>query len=64
MSGNMQVVVMYKGTGYVHCSTYCLNFVLADVVKSEPEVTCFFSLLENLYVFTSGSHIHQKWLEV
>lgn len=29
-----------------------------------PESYSFFSLLQNLYVFVSGSCVHQRWLEV
>ena len=35
-----------------------------DTVKAVPEVGQFFSLLERLYVFTSGSYVHQKWLSI
>lgn len=49
---------------YIHCSAHCLNLVLVDTVKAVPEVGQFFSLLERLYVFTSGSYVHQKWLSI
>ena len=49
---------------YVHCNAHCLNLVLVDSVKCLNEADCFFSLLQRLYVFVSGSHVHQKWLEV
>ncbi|XP_022529426.2 zinc finger MYM-type protein 1 isoform X1 [Astyanax mexicanus] len=53
-----------KHAFYVHCSAHCLNLVLVDTVKTVPEADQFFSLLERLYVFTSGSYVHQKWLSV
>lgn len=49
---------------YVHCNAHCLNLVLVDSVKCIPEAYCFFSLLQKLYVFVSGSYVHQRWLEV
>lgn len=45
---------------YVHCNAHCLNLVLVDTVKCLNEADCFFSLLQRLYVFVSGSHVHQK----
>lgn len=47
---------------YVHCNAHCLNLVLVDSTKSESET--FFSLLQKLYVYMSGSYVHQKWLSV
>lgn len=49
---------------YVHCNAHCLNLVLVDTVKAVPEAEEFFSLLEKLYVFTSGSYVHPKWLAI
>ena len=49
---------------YVHCSEHCLNLVIVDSVKSVSEAGKFFSLLERLYVFMSGSYAHDKWLKV
>ena len=49
---------------YVHCSAHCLNLVIVDSVKSVSEAGKFFSLLERLYVFMSGSYAHDKWLKV
>ncbi|XP_053286397.1 zinc finger MYM-type protein 1 isoform X2 [Pleuronectes platessa] len=49
---------------YVHCSAHCLNLVIVDSVKSVSEAGKFFSLLERLYVFMSGSYAHEKWLKV
>lgn len=37
--------------------------VLVDTVKAIPEVECFFSLVQRLYTFMSGSYIHTKWLK-
>ncbi|XP_019718752.1 zinc finger MYM-type protein 1 isoform X1 [Hippocampus comes] len=48
----------------IHCTTHCLNLVLVDTVKAIPEVEQFFYLLEKLYVFTSGSAVHPKWLAI
>lgn len=45
---------------YIHCSTHYLSLVLVDAVKAVPEAEEFFSLLEKLYVFTSGSAVHPK----
>ncbi len=53
-----------KHAFYIHCNAHCLNLVLVDTVKAIPEVGEFFSLLERLYVFTSGSYVHQKWLGI
>ncbi len=53
-----------KHAFYIHCNAHCLNLVLVDTVKAIPEVGKFFSLLERLYVFTSGSYVHQKWLGI
>lgn len=49
---------------YVHCSAHCLNLVLVDTVKGLPEADCFFSLLQQLYTYMSGSAVHSKWLNV
>uniref|UniRef100_A0A3B3T0S8 DUF4371 domain-containing protein n=1 Tax=Paramormyrops kingsleyae TaxID=1676925 RepID=A0A3B3T0S8_9TELE len=49
---------------YIHCSAHCLNLVLVDVVKSVPETEEFFSLLQSLYIFTSASYVHPKWLSL
>lgn len=49
---------------YVHCNAHCLNLVLVDSTKSVPESETFFSLLQKLYVYMSGSCVHQKWLSV
>jgi len=49
---------------YVHCCAHRLNLVLVDACKSVREAREFFSLLEKLYVFASGSLMHIRWLEV
>lgn len=49
---------------YIHCSAHCLNLVLVDTVKAVPEAEEFFSLVEKLHVFTSGSAVHPKWLAI
>lgn len=49
---------------YIHCSAHCLNLVLVDTVKAVLEAEEFFSLLEKLYMFTSGSAVHPKWLPI
>ncbi len=59
-----QIKTVAKHSFYVHCNAHCLNVVLVDTVKSVPEASCFFSLLEKLYVFMSGPYVHHKWLEV
>src|SRR6218665_1873631 len=46
---------------YVHCYAHKLNLI--DACKSVPEARDFFALLERLYVFTSGSPMHKKWVE-
>ena len=53
-----------KHAVYVHCNAHCLNLVLIDTVKAVPEADCFFALLQKLYVYISGSYVHQKWLDV
>ena len=42
---------------YVHWNAHCLNVVLVDSVKCIPEAYCFFSILQKLYVFVSGSYV-------
>ena len=48
---------------YVHWFAHRLNLVLVDTCKSVTEASEFFALLERLYVFTSGSLMHRKWIE-
>jgi len=47
----------------VHRRSHCLNLVLVDCVKSDPDAARFCSSLERLYVFFSSSCVHHKWLE-
>ena len=49
---------------YVHCHAHRLNLVLVDTAKSIPEAADFFSLIQRLYVFLSGSYVHNKWKAV
>lgn len=49
-----------KQASYVQCNTHCINLVLVDAIKAVPEVECFFSLVQNLYMFMSGSYVHIK----
>lgn len=48
---------------YIHCYAHRLNLVLVDVVKVVPEASQFFSLLERLYVFFSGSYIRSSTMD-
>ena len=48
---------------YVHCHAHRLNLVLVDAVKSVDVASEFFVLLERLYVFVSGSFVHDLWLK-
>jgi hypothetical protein len=49
---------------YVHCYNHRLNLVISDVCKNIPTVKMFFDIIENLYVFVSGSAIHSKFMEI
>uniref|UniRef100_A0A3B4VHH5 DUF4371 domain-containing protein n=1 Tax=Seriola dumerili TaxID=41447 RepID=A0A3B4VHH5_SERDU len=53
-----------KHAFYVHCNAHCLNLVIVDTVKAVPEASCFFSLLQHLYIFLSGLYVHQKWMDI
>ncbi|XP_068246858.1 zinc finger protein 862-like [Palaemon carinicauda] len=44
-------------TEYIHCYAHRLNLVLVDSTKSVSEAADFFSLLEHLYIFISGSYV-------
>uniref|UniRef100_A0A3B3RJL6 DUF4371 domain-containing protein n=1 Tax=Paramormyrops kingsleyae TaxID=1676925 RepID=A0A3B3RJL6_9TELE len=52
-----------KQAFYVHCNAHSLNLVLVDTIKAVPPADTFFALLQRLYVFLSGSHVHIKWLD-
>lgn len=41
---------------YVHFSTHCLNLC--------HRLITFFAVLQQLYIFMSGSNLHKKWVEV
>lgn len=49
---------------YVHCYAHRLNLVIVDACKSVPSASQFFALLQELYVFLSGSYVHQKWVDI
>ncbi|KAF0747558.1 zinc finger MYM-type protein 1-like, partial [Aphis craccivora] len=49
---------------YVHCYNHRLNLVISDVCKNISTVKMFFDIVENLYVFVSGSAIHSKSVEI
>lgn len=49
---------------YVHCYAHRLNLVLVDVCKTVKEAGQFFALLQQMYVFVSGSYVHQVWLDL
>lgn len=51
-----------KQAFYVHCNAHSLNLVLVDTIKAVQPAD-FFALLQRLYVFMSGSHVHIKWLD-
>ena len=50
-----------KQAVYVHCYAPKLNLVLVDVAKSVTKAGYFFSLLQKLHVFISGSYVHNNW---
>jgi len=47
---------------YVHCYAHCLNLVLVDSTKSDPQASEFFALLEILHVFMSTSKAHEVYI--
>ena len=49
---------------YVHCHAHRLNLALVDSVKAVQAAADFFVLLEKLYVYVSGSFVHDRWLEI
>ncbi len=57
-----QIKDVAKHAFYIHCSAHCLNLVLVDTFKAIPEANRFFSLLERLYVFMSGSRSQKNGL--
>lgn len=48
---------------YIHCHAHCLNLVLVDCVKSLPQASEFFSLIQSLYVFMSASKAHVIYVQ-
>lgn len=53
-----------KYANYIHCHAHRLNLVLVDTVKNVKAAGEFFSMLERLYVYLSGSHVHKKFVDV
>jgi hypothetical protein len=49
---------------YVHCYNHRLNLVVVDICKNLPSGNSFFGLVENLYVFISGSAVHSKFVQI
>lgn len=49
---------------YIHCNNHRLNLVLVDVAKNVEEADKFFLLLQDIYVFMSGSTIHSRFIEL
>lgn len=47
---------------YVHCYAHRLNLIAVDCCKSVLHAADFFAKLQNLYVFMSGSNVHEKWI--
>ncbi len=48
---------------YIHCHAHCLNLVLVDCVKSIPQASKLFSLVQSLYVFMSASTAHILYVQ-
>ena len=49
---------------YTHCYNHQLNLILVDCVHNIPFVAEFFALLQQLYVFISGSAVHPIFLNM
>lgn len=49
---------------YVHCYNHQLNLVVVDCVKINAFAAEFFSLLQQLYVFMTGSAVHTSFMEI
>ncbi|XP_068114995.1 zinc finger MYM-type protein 1-like [Hyperolius riggenbachi] len=49
---------------YVHCYSHRLNLVIVDIVKNIEMADEFFSLVQNLYNFISGSAVHAYFMEM
>ena len=54
----------YEKAVYVHCWAHRLNLVLVDACSHTPHELDFFSTLQSLYAFFSGSTLrHSKYLD-
>ena len=54
----------YEKAVYVHCWAHKLNLVLVNACSDTPHVLDFFSTLQSLYTFFSGSTLrHSKYLD-
>ena len=49
---------------YTHCVNHRLNLVIVDVCRNIESANSFFSLLQKLYVFMSGSATHSLFINV
>lgn len=49
---------------YTHCYNHQLNLIVVDSVKNIPLVAEFFAILQQLYVYISGSAIHPVFLDM
>lgn len=49
---------------YIHCFNHALNLVVVDMCKNLKDCNIFFSVLENLYVFISGSSVHNAFSQI
>ncbi|PIK51771.1 putative zinc finger MYM-type protein 1-like [Apostichopus japonicus] len=58
-----RIQVLAPSAVYVHCYAHRLNLVIVDACKTVKEAANFFALLQQLYVFVSGSNVHQRWLQ-
>ena len=55
---------MYEKAVYIHCWAHKLNLVLINACSDTPHVLDFFSTLQSLYTFFSGSTLrHSKYLD-
>ena len=48
---------------YVHCHAHRLNLALVDCMKVVHRLQNFL-LFEQLYVFVSGSFVHERWVQI
>ena len=55
---------MYEKAVYIHCWAHNLNLVLINACSDTPHVLNFFSTLQSLHTFFSGSTLqHSKYLD-